>query len=162
MNERCGKESRASRPSSFIALQRRNLNANGWPRRRASRLMCGGVQTDCLAHASISPASWQRRFLCISDAGFSEPSSSSRSSCVREIACRSCRSIAIASWSPRYLVGRRRKVRHGANSITWAKTSLRAYIQISRGNPGRLRFLASVVQVVNTWKSYETLENTDF
>ena len=62
--------------------------------------------------------------------------------------------------SARYFATRRRKVCHGANSITWAKTSLPAYIQISRVNPGSLRFLVSVVQVVNTWKSYETLENT--
>ena len=64
--------------------------------------------------------------------------------------------------SPRYLATKRRNVCHGANSITWANTSLPAYIQISRENPGSLRFLASVVQVVNTWKSYETPENTGF
>jgi hypothetical protein len=61
--------------------------------------------------------------------------------------------------SARYLVTSRRKVCHGAHSITWENTSLPTYIGASRINPESLPFYASAVQVVNTWKSYETLKN---
>src|SRR6266700_1562307 len=52
--------------------------------------------------------------------------------------------------SPRYFLTSRRKVCHGANSITWAKTSLPAYIRGPGVNPGSLPQFAFATQVVNT------------
>src|SRR5581483_1662547 len=56
--------------------------------------------------------------------------------------------------SPRYLPTKRRNVCHGANSMTWAKTSLPACIAASRINPESLPQTASFVQIVHTLESH--------
>jgi hypothetical protein len=64
--------------------------------------------------------------------------------------------------SPRYFATNRRKVCHGANSITWANTSLPTCITASRINPGSLPQSALGVQIVYTPKVTKDLVYTGF
>src|SRR5574340_106145 len=64
--------------------------------------------------------------------------------------------------SPRYFATNRRKVCHGANSITWANTSLPACITTSRINPGSLPQSVLNVQIVYTTEGHGCLVCSGF
>src|SRR5271157_2151723 len=57
--------------------------------------------------------------------------------------------------SPRYFATRRRKVCHGANSITCANTSLPACIESPPEIPKRIPKRTLPVQIVNTFTRHE-------
>src|SRR5215510_12401204 len=57
--------------------------------------------------------------------------------------------------SPRYFLTKRRKVYHGANSMSWAKTRLPLCISTSRVSPERVPKTPWRIQIVNSFECHE-------